>query len=49
MVSLTLKFQISHQNQNIEKPHTLLLSFATRPLTFKLLQEVLKFGDICVT
>ena len=39
MDSLNLKRRNSFQNRN---------SFAHRPLTFKLQQEVWKFNDICV-
>ena len=36
----------SFQNQSNKKPTH---SFAPRPLTFKLQQEVLNFNDICVS
>ena len=42
---LTLKCYNSFQNKNNGKPHIVLLS---RPLIFKLQQEVWKFNDICV-
>ena len=45
MDSLTLKRHNSFQNEiNGKATH----SFAPRPTTFKLQQEVLKFSDICV-
>ena len=45
MDSLTLKRHNSFQKKNNRKfTH----SFAPRPLTFTLQQEVLKFNDICV-
>ena len=43
---LTLKRPNSFQNWNNRKT---LHSFVTRPLIFKLQQEVLKSNDICVT
>ena len=46
MDSLTLKSHNSFQNENNKKA---IYSFATRPLIFKLQQEVLKFNDICVS
>ena len=46
MDSLTLKRHNSFQNQNNGKAT---LSFACRPLIFKLQQEVLKFDDIGVS
>ena len=46
MDSLTLKRHNSFQNENNRK---LTHSFASRPLIFKLQQEVLKFNDICVS
>ena len=46
MDSLTLKRHNSFQNQNNKKNKQ---SFVTRPLIFKLQQEVLKFNDICVS
>ena len=46
MDSLTLKRRNSFQNQNNGKAT---LSFACRPLIFKLQQEVLKFDDIGVS
>ena len=48
MDTLTLKrhFFFFFQNQNNRKATQ---SFASRPLIFKLQQEVLKFNDICVS
>ena len=46
MHSLTLKLHNSFQNQNNKKVTD---NFASRPLIFKLQQEVLKFNDICMS
>ena len=46
MDSLTLKRHNCFQNENTRKAT---LSFAPRPLIFKLQQEVLKFNDIFVS
>ena len=46
MDSLTLKRYNSFQNENNRKTTH---SLASRPLIFKLQQEVLKFNDICVS
>ena len=46
MDSLTLKRHNCFQNKS---NRIVTHSFATRPLIFKLQQEVLKFNDICVS
>ena len=46
MDSFTLKRHNSFQNQNNRKATH---SFASRPLIFKLQQEVLNFNNICVS